>query len=116
MLKPHPEKLEPKVMGAQHLRITGSEEARRHGEWQVNEETQATGKRKGEEKKAGPESKVRTQVQTTPELGQETGSELSFLVAKAKMTHTVHRQNRTESQKKLLLVLGPEMNPTLMSS
>lgn len=32
MLKPHPEKLEPKVMGAQHLRITGSEEARRHGE------------------------------------------------------------------------------------
>ena len=55
-------------------------------------------------------------MQTTPELGQETGSELSFLVAKAKMTHTVHRQNRPESQKKLLLVLGPEMNPTLMSS
>lgn len=74
------------------------------------------GNGRGRKKKAGPESKVRTQVQTTPELGQETGSELSFLVAKAKMTHTVYRQNRTESQKKLLLVLGPEMNPTLMSS
>lgn len=82
----------------------------------MNEETKATGKQKGEGKKAGPESKVRTQVQTTPGLGQETGSELSFLVAQGKMTHTVYRQNRPESQKKLLLVLGPEMNPTLMSS
>lgn len=52
------------------------------------------GNRRGR-KKAGPESKVRNQVQTTPELGQETGSELSFLVAKAKMTHTVYRQKQT---------------------
>lgn len=55
-------------------------------------------------------------MQNTPGLGQETGFELSFLVAQGKMTHTVYRQNRPESQKKLLLVLGPEMNPTLMSS
>lgn len=39
----------------------------------------------------GPQSKKEPEVQATPELGRMLGPELSFLVAKAKRIHTVHK-------------------------
>lgn len=85
------------------LRITGLEKSREHNEKQVNEETQAIGKQKGKKKKLGQKARSEPKVQPTLEMGQVTGSELSFLVAKAKRIHTVYKIEINEIHRRLSL-------------